>query len=74
MDVLNQAISRFIPTKGLLLHSDRGSQYCNNYYQKIIKKNGFVCNMNRKSLSAFNEVTFINNLTRTSIIKVILKI
>lgn len=48
MEALNQAVGRFKPKSGLLLHSDRGSQYCSKKYQAIIKKNGFVCSMSRK--------------------------
>lgn len=48
IEALNQAIGRFRPSAGLLLHSDRGSQYCSNEYQKIIKDNGFICSMSRK--------------------------
>ena len=48
IEALNQAIGRFRPSAGLLLHSDRGSQYCSNEYQKIIKNNGFICSMSRK--------------------------
>ena len=48
IEALNQAMGRFRPTSGLLLHSDRGSQYCSNKYQEVIKKNGFVCSMSRK--------------------------
>lgn len=48
IEALNQAIGRFRPSNGLLLHSDRGSQYCSNKYQDIIRENGFVCSMSRK--------------------------
>lgn len=48
MEALDQAIGRFRPSSGLLLHSDRGSQYCSNRYQEIIENNGFVCSMSRK--------------------------
>lgn len=48
MEAVNQAIGRFQPGKGLLLHSDRGSQYCSKAYQAILEKNGFVCSMSRK--------------------------
>lgn len=48
IDALQQAIGRFRPKPGLLLHSDRGSQYCSNDYQAIIKRNNFVCSMSRK--------------------------
>ena len=48
MEALNHAMGRFIPVEGLLLHSERGWQHCNNKYQEIIKNNGFVCSMSRK--------------------------
>jgi putative transposase len=48
MEALNQAIGRFRPKKGLLLHSDRGSQYCSKKYQEIINANEFICSMSRK--------------------------
>jgi len=33
---------------GAILHSDRGSQYCSNDYQDLLKKYGYVCSMSRK--------------------------
>lgn len=33
---------------GLILHSDRGSQYCSKEYQKEIAKKRFICSMSRK--------------------------
>ena len=48
IEALSQTIGRFRPEQGLLLHSDRGSQYCSKAYQDIIEKNGFVCSMSRK--------------------------
>ncbi len=36
------------PDKGLLHHSDRGSQYASHAYQKELKKYGMVCSMSRK--------------------------
>lgn len=48
IDALNQMIGRYRPSQGMLLHSDRGSQYCSKEYRKILKKNGFVCSMSRK--------------------------
>jgi len=32
----------------LLLHSDRGSQYASELYQKLLKRNGILCSMSRK--------------------------
>lgn len=36
------------PGKGLLFHSDRGSQYCSNDFQKQLKGYGMICSMSRK--------------------------
>jgi len=33
---------------GVICHSDRGSQYCSNDYQAILKKYGLICSMSRK--------------------------
>lgn len=33
---------------GVLVHSDRGSQYCSHEYQTLLKDYGFVCSMSRK--------------------------
>ena len=33
---------------GVLIHSDRGSQYCSNDYQALLKDFGFICSMSRK--------------------------
>ena len=35
---LNMTIKNKRPSQGLIMHSDRGSQYCNNAYHKIIKQ------------------------------------
>lgn len=48
IEALEQAILHFRPSKGLLIHSDRGSQYCSNNYQQILSDKGFVCSMSRK--------------------------
>jgi len=48
VEALDQAIGRFRPEAGLLLHSDSGSKYCSKSYQVIIEKNGSVCSMSRK--------------------------
>ncbi len=45
---LNAACIFRNPDPGLLLHSDRGSQYCSSEYQNEIKKRGFVCSMSRR--------------------------
>lgn len=34
--------------KGVIMHTDRGSQYCSLKYQSIIKNYGLICSMSRK--------------------------
>lgn len=48
IDALQMALGRRTPQKGLLHHTDRGSQYASNDYQKILKEHGFLCSMSRK--------------------------
>ena len=47
-DALKHALARRRPSKGLLHHSDRGSQYAANGYQKLLKDHGMICSMSRK--------------------------
>ncbi len=42
---LNMAIALRQPPKGCIHHSDRGSQYCSNDYQKILRQYGFQASM-----------------------------
>ena len=48
IDCLKQANTRRSNPRSVLLHSDRGSQYCSNDYQKLLKKSDFICSMSRK--------------------------
>jgi len=45
---LLEATTKKHPSPGLILHSDRGSQYCAHEYQKILKQFGMVASMSRK--------------------------
>ena len=45
---LNMAIKNKRPSKGLIVHSDRGSQYCSHAYHKIIKQHKFIGSMSAK--------------------------
>jgi putative transposase len=45
---LKMAIGARKPQPGLLIHSDRGSQYASAEYQNLLKKHGFICSMSRK--------------------------
>lgn len=47
-DALLMAIFKRKPKAGLLLHSDRGSQYASGLYQQTLNQNQFVCSMSRK--------------------------
>ena len=38
---LNIVIKNKVPSQGLIVHSDRGSQYCSHAYHKIIKQHHF---------------------------------
>lgn len=47
-DALRMAIWRRRPAEGLIVHSDRGSQYASKAYRRLLKANGFVGSMSRK--------------------------
>lgn len=51
-DLVIQALFRAtdtkLPEKGLVLHSDRGSQYCAHDYQEILKQFGMISSMSGK--------------------------
>jgi putative transposase len=47
-DALMMALWRRRFPRGVLFHSDRGSQYCSNDYQKMLQSFGFTCSMSRK--------------------------
>ena len=48
MCALTRAMRLHRPPAGLILHSDRGSQYCSATYQNKLKSYGVVCSMSRK--------------------------
>jgi putative transposase len=48
IDCLKQALTRRGKPRGVLLHSDRGSQYCAYDYQKLLKEHDYICSMSRK--------------------------
>ncbi len=48
ISALQMAIWRRRPTPGLIFHSDRGSQYCSNDFQKFLKKNKMISSMSRR--------------------------
>ena len=45
---LQMAVGQRQPSAGLMLHSDRGSQYASAEYQALLKQHGIICSMSRK--------------------------
>jgi len=45
---MRQAILRRSPTKGLICHTDRGSQYAGNDFKAILAQNDFIGSMSKK--------------------------
>ena len=48
INALRMAIWRRRPPPGLIFHSDRGSQYCSNDFQEMLKNNKMLSSMSRK--------------------------
>ena len=48
IQAMKQAILRRNPKKGLILHSDRGSQYAGNDFKAVLSQNEFIGSMSRK--------------------------
>lgn len=47
-DALTMAVWRRDFPKDVLFHSDRGSQYCSNRFQRLLKNYGLICSMSRR--------------------------
>jgi transposase InsO family protein len=45
VDALEMAVQRRLPGEGLLAHSDRGSQYASDHYQRLLATHGIECSM-----------------------------
>ena len=43
------AVGRREVTPGLIVHSDRGSQYCSEHYQRELTRHGLVPSMSRRA-------------------------
>ena len=48
IDALQMAIWRRKMPHGVIIHSDRGSQYCSYDYQQLLADNGFICSMSKR--------------------------
>lgn len=53
---LQVAIHTRQPPHGLIMHTDRGSQYCSQLYQDLLSKHGIRCSMSHKGLCYDNAV------------------
>lgn len=47
-DAWQLALWRRNRPRGVIAHSDRGSQYCSGDYQRLLRGNGLVCSMSKK--------------------------
>ena len=47
-DALQMALFRRKRPKHVIVHSDRGSQYCSHEYQTLLRKNRLICSMSAK--------------------------
>jgi len=48
ISALQMALFRRHYPRGVILHSDRGSQYCSADYQALLKEHGLVCSMSKR--------------------------
>lgn len=56
------AIGDHEPTEGLIVHSDRGSQYCSHEYRNMLEKYSFEGSMNKKGLAEYIPHTIMRRL------------
>nr|WP_232831462.1 IS3 family transposase [Peristeroidobacter agariperforans] len=47
-DALRMALFRRHRPRGVIVHSDRGSQYCSREYRQLLKHNGLICSMSAR--------------------------
>ncbi len=47
-DALKMALFRRKLTQGVIVHSDRGSQYCSHDFQRLLRANQLLCSMSAK--------------------------
>jgi len=48
IDAFTMATSRRRAPRGMIVHSDRGSQYASHAFQRLLRNNGIICSMSRK--------------------------
>ena len=66
MNALGMAVAARNPSDGLIIHSDRGSQYISDDYQQMLKENGILCSMSARGNCYDNAVveSFFGSLKR----------
>ena len=47
-NALKMALFRRKFPRDVIVHSDRGSQYCSTEYQKLLRQNGLICSMSKR--------------------------
>ncbi len=47
-DALQMALWRRKRPSGVIVHSDRGSQYCSSAHRRLLRDNGLLCSMSKK--------------------------
>lgn len=48
IDALQMALWRRKNPRDVIVHSDRGTQYCSHDYQELMRKNGLICSMSKR--------------------------
>ncbi len=48
VDALRMALGNRNKPTGVMVHLDRGSQYCSSVYQKLIGDNSLICSMSKR--------------------------
>jgi len=62
MNAFNQAVLRRQPVPGMIVHSDRGSQYASHDYQSLLKHYGVVCSMAKSCYENASMESFFHTL------------
>jgi transposase InsO family protein len=66
LEALAMAIGQRVPGPGLLQHSDRGTQYTSDGYQRLLRSHGITCSLSRRGNCWDNAVveSFFGTLKR----------
>jgi putative transposase len=56
VEAMRMALAKRLPCEGMMLHSDRASQYGSIAFQQLLKRNGLRCSMSFRGTFADNAV------------------